>query len=74
MSQHLSIDGEATDWVMEPKGVIKKDNFTFTAKCLWMILCHCLSPSDADNIVTWGRAVMMAAMTVRFEVDFSWLL
>ena len=34
MAQHLSIDGEVVDWVMEPKGVIRKDNLTFTAKFL----------------------------------------
>ena len=27
-----------------------------------------------DNLVTWDRAVLMAAMIVGFEVDFAWLL
>ena len=27
-----------------------------------------------DNIVTWDRAVLMAAMIAGFEVDFAWLL
>ena len=30
MALHLSIDGEGADWVMEPKGAIKKANLTFT--------------------------------------------
>ena len=47
---------------------------TFTAKFLRLIVCHCLSPTAADNIVTWDRAVLMAAMIAGFEVDFAWLL
>ena len=31
-------------------------------------------PTDADNIETWDRAVLMAAMIAGFEVDFAWLL
>ena len=54
---------------MEQKGAIKKANLT-----LWLIVRHCLSPTVADNIVTWDRAVLMAAMIDGFEVDFAWLL
>ena len=60
MALHLSVDGEGAYWVTEPKGAIKKANLTFTAKFLWRIVCHCLSPTAADNIVTWDRAVLMA--------------
>ena len=74
MALHLSIDGEGANWVKEPKGAIKKDNLTFTAKFLWLIVRHCLSPMVANNIVTWDRAVLIAAMIVGFEVDFAWLL
>ena len=70
----MSVDGEGSDWVTEPKGAIKKANLTFTAKFLLLIVRHCLSPTTADNIVTWDRAVLMAAMIAGFEVDFAWLL
>ena len=70
----MSIDREGADWVTEPKGAIKKANLTFTAKFLWLIVCHCLLPTAADNIVTWDRAVLMAAMIAGFEVNFAWLL
>ena len=70
----LSVDGEGADWVTEPKGAIKKANLTFTVKFLWLIVRHCLSPTAADNIVTWDRQVLMAAMISGFEVDFAWLL
>ena len=58
----------------KPKGAIKKAKLIFTAKFLWLIVRHCLSPTAADNIVTWDRAVVMAAMIAEFEVDFAWLL
>ena len=32
LAQYLSVDGENVDWVLEPKGDIKKANLTFTAK------------------------------------------
>ena len=74
MDLHLSVDGEGVDWVTEPKVAMKKDNLTFTTKFLWLLVHHCLSPIGADNIVTWDRAVLMAEMITRFEVDFAWLL
>ena len=74
MALHLSVDGEGADWVTELKGAIKKSNLTFTTKFLWLLVRHCLSPTAADNIVTWDRAVLMAAMIAGFEVDFAWLL
>ena len=74
MVLHLSIYGEVTDWVTEAKRAIKKAHLTFTAKFLCLIIRHCLSPMAADNIVTWDRAVLMAAMIAGFEVDFAWPL
>ena len=56
-----------------PKGAIKKANLTFTAKFLWLIVRHYLSPMTADNIVIWDLAVLMEAMIAGFEVDFAWL-
>ena len=71
MALHLSVDGEGADLVTEPKGAIKKANLTFIAKFLWLLVRHCLSPTAADNIVTWDRAVLMAAMIAEFEVEFD---
>ena len=71
MALHLSVDGECANWVIEPKGPLKKANLTFTAKFLWLIVRHCLSPTAGDHIVTWDRAVLMAAMIAGFEVDFA---
>ena len=57
-----------------PEGAIKKANLTFMAKFLWLLIHHCLSPTAADNIVTWDRALLMAEMIGGFDVDFVWLL
>ena len=70
----MSIDGEGADWVTKPKGAIKKANLIFTIIFLWLIVRHSLFPTTVDNIVTWDRAVLMAAMISEFEVDFAWLL
>ena len=68
IAQHLSLYGEAHGWVLEPNGIIKMSNLTFTAKFLWLLVQHCVFPSGADNIVTLDCAVLMAVM-VR---DFRW--
>ena len=70
----MSVDGEGADWVIKPKGDIKMANLTFTVKFLWLIVRHCLSTTTANNIVTWDRAVLMAVMIARFELDFACLL
>ena len=74
MSLHLSVDGEGADWVTDPKGAIKKANLTFTENFLCLIVRNFVSPTAADNIVTWDRAVFIAAMIAGFEVDLAWLL
>ena len=61
MALHLLVNGEGANWVTEPK-------------FLWLLVRHCLSPTAADNIVTWDRTVLMAAMIAELEVDFAWLL
>ena len=68
IAQDFSVNREGADWVTEPKAAIKKDNLTFTVKFLWLIFRHYLSPTAADNIVTWDRAVLMVAMIAGFEV------
>ena len=66
MVLHLSIEGEGSDWVTEPEGAINKANLTFTSKFLWLIVRCFLSPTDADNIVTWDHVVTMVAMITGF--------
>ena len=44
IEEYLSVDGEAADWVLEPKRSIKKANRTFTTKFWWLLVRHYLSP------------------------------
>ena len=67
MVLHLSVDGEGDDWLTESKGAIKKANLTFTTKFLRLIVRHSISPTTADNILTWDRAVLMAEMMAGFK-------
>ena len=69
-----SVDREVAHWVLEPRVLIRKSNFTFAAKFIRLLVCHCLSPTAADNIPTWDRTVLVAAMVAGFEVYFPRLL
>ena len=60
--------------MLEPTGVIKKSNLTFTAKFIWILFRHYLSPTSADNIVTWDREVFIATLVAGFDVDIPRLL
>ena len=40
MALHLSVDGKGADGVNVLKGAIKKANFPFSAKCLWLLVRH----------------------------------
>ena len=62
MALLLSIDGEGANCVTELKGAIKKAILTFKSKFLCLIVCYCLSPTAADNIITWDHVVLMTAM------------
>ena len=44
MALHLSVDKEGADWVIDPKGAIKKANLTFTVKFLLLIVPTAFPP------------------------------
>lgn len=71
LSQHLSIDGEGTDWVQDPRGLIKKYNLSVTTKLFWLLAYHRLSPMEVDNIFTWDRAVLVASLVVVLDIHFT---
>ena len=60
--------------MLDPRGLIKKVNLTFTTKFFWMFVCHLLSPAAGDKILTWDRAVLVATLVAGFEIDFTKLL
>lgn len=69
-----TIDGERSDWVLDPRGLINKDNLTFVAKFFWLLIRHRLSPTNIDTVLTWDRAVLVATMVVKLEVDYAQVL
>ena len=70
----MSINGEGADWVLDPKVFIRKANLTFTSKFFWLLVFHRLYPIAADNILTWDRAILVAAFVSGLKIDFSKLL
>lgn len=60
--------------MLEPRGLIKKDNLMFVEKFIWIFLLHCLYLTVADNILMWDRAVLVASLVARFDIHFSRLL
>ena len=74
IAQHISVDRDAAELVLDPRCFIKKANFTFSTKFIWLLVRHCLSRTTADNTLTLGRAVLVAAMVAGFEVDFLRML
>ena len=62
IAQHIFLDGEGTDWVLELKDMIKNVNLKFVAKFIWLLILHFLSPTAADKILKWDRAVLVAAI------------
>ena len=60
--------------MLDPRGIIKKANPTFVAKFFWLLVRHCISPTNVDNILTWDRAVLVAALVVGLEIDYAKVL
>uniref|UniRef100_M1DE30 Integrase core domain containing protein n=1 Tax=Solanum tuberosum TaxID=4113 RepID=M1DE30_SOLTU len=74
LARHLALDGEREKWVAAPWLGIRKATFTLAAKFFWLLVRNSLSPTMADNIVTWDRAVMVAALVARMDINFPCLL
>lgn len=62
IAQHILMDGEGANWVLEPRGTIKKANLTFVAIFIWLLVHHFLSPTFADNILTRDSEILVATM------------
>ncbi|KAG5586092.1 hypothetical protein H5410_046526 [Solanum commersonii] len=56
-----------------PRLGIRKATLTFVAKFFWLLVRNRVSPTKADNQVTWDRAVMVAALVAGVEIDFAHL-
>lgn len=59
---------------MGPRYLIKKGNLTFAVKFFLLLVHHRLSPMFADNILTWDRTVLVAALVAGLKIDVLKLL
>ncbi|KAG5607112.1 hypothetical protein H5410_028604 [Solanum commersonii] len=57
-----------------PRLGIRKATLTFVAKFFWLLVRNRVSPTKADNQVTWDRAVMVAALVAGVKIDFAHML
>uniref|UniRef100_M1DU07 Integrase core domain containing protein n=1 Tax=Solanum tuberosum TaxID=4113 RepID=M1DU07_SOLTU len=74
LARYIAADGERAEWVTAPRLGIRKATLNFVAKFFWMLVRNRVSPTKADNQVTWDRAVMVAALVAGVEIDFARML
>uniref|UniRef100_M1DYN2 Integrase core domain containing protein n=1 Tax=Solanum tuberosum TaxID=4113 RepID=M1DYN2_SOLTU len=53
---------------------IRKETLSFAVKFFWLAVRTRLSHTQADNVVTWERAVMISALMAGLELNFSRIL
>ncbi|KAG5572191.1 hypothetical protein H5410_061957 [Solanum commersonii] len=71
LARYIAADGERAEWVAAPRLGIRKATLTFVAKFFWLLVRNKVSPTKADNQVTWDRAVMVTALVAGVEIDFA---
>ena len=48
--------------------------YDFVAMFYWLLVQHRLSQANVDNILTWDRAVLVAALVPGLEIEFVKLM
>lgn len=54
IAQHISIDIEGADWVLDPCVLIKNDNLTFASNFISVLVNHRLSPTSCRQYTHVG--------------------
>uniref|UniRef100_M1DUE6 Integrase core domain containing protein n=1 Tax=Solanum tuberosum TaxID=4113 RepID=M1DUE6_SOLTU len=67
-------DGERAEWVTAPQLGIRKATLNFVVKFFWLLVRNTVSPTKADNQLTWDRAVMVAVFVAGLGIDFPRML
>ncbi|KAG5599363.1 hypothetical protein H5410_030733, partial [Solanum commersonii] len=67
-------DGESAEWVATPRLGIRKATLNFVAKFFWLLVHNRVSPTKANNQLTWDIAFMVAALVAGLELDFAHML
>lgn len=60
--------------MLNPRGLMKKANLNFAAKFFWLLVLHRLSPTVADNVLTYNRAELVVALVEGLSIDFAKIL
>ncbi|KAG5609705.1 hypothetical protein H5410_020986 [Solanum commersonii] len=64
--------GHCVEWCLRRNYGERRDTLVGQIHSLRMAACeNGVSPTKADNQVTWDRAVMVAALVARVEIDFA---
>uniref|UniRef100_M1DMM8 Integrase core domain containing protein n=1 Tax=Solanum tuberosum TaxID=4113 RepID=M1DMM8_SOLTU len=74
LAKYIAADGEHAEWVAASRLGIRKATLNFVAKFFWLLVRNRVSPTKADNQLTWDRAVMVAALVAGVEIDFTRML
>lgn len=53
---------------------MKKVNLNFVSKFFRLLVQHPISPTNANNVPTWNRAVLLAAMVAGIEIEYARVL
>ncbi|KAG5580148.1 hypothetical protein H5410_050775, partial [Solanum commersonii] len=56
LARYIATDGEHAEWVAAPRLGIRKATLNFMAKLFWLLVHNRVSPTKADNQVTWDKA------------------
>lgn len=46
----------------------------FVDQFLWLLVQNRMSPTQADNVLTWEMTIMVAALVVGLEIYFSQMM
>ncbi|KAH0761420.1 hypothetical protein KY290_017493 [Solanum tuberosum] len=74
LAKHIAADGERAEWVTAPQLGIRKATLNFVVKFFWLLVRNTVSPTKADNQLTWDRAVMVAVFVAGLGIDFPRML
>ncbi|KAG5599893.1 hypothetical protein H5410_031263 [Solanum commersonii] len=59
LASQISTNGERAEWFTTVGVIIKKATLIFVAKFFWLLVRNRISPTKADNALTWDCAVML---------------
>lgn len=70
IAQHISVDRDGADWVLDPRGLNNNSNLTFAAKFIWPLVRYLLSPVSVDHILTWDKRSFLLLWSPSSKLTF----